>query len=160
MHGAPGSQNGWNHSGQSGTAKWLNGPDGERWGQRALDVHNQLSQFFAQPRYKNVVTMYGLVNEPMMLKLEIEPVLEWTTKAAELVSKNGIRQHIVFGDGFLLLSRWKTMLQDTGHNFVLDTHQYTIFNNDLVRLKHQEKLEFVCKDWVKLIKDSNTKGTG
>ncbi|KAL1960383.1 hypothetical protein VTO42DRAFT_8343 [Malbranchea cinnamomea] len=160
MHGVPGSQNGWNHSGRSGVANWLNGTDGELWGQRSLDVHNQLSQFFAQPRYKNVITMYGLANEVMMLRLEIEPVLEWTKKAAEIVEKNGMKQYIVFADGFLRLSKWKTMLQDTGYNLLLDTHQYTIFNTDLIKKGHQEKLEFVCEGWTDLISESNDKETG
>jgi glucan 1,3-beta-glucosidase len=64
LHGAPGSQNGWNHSGRQGMARWLNGTDGDLNGDRTIDVHKQVATFFSQPRYKNVVTMYGLVNEP------------------------------------------------------------------------------------------------
>ncbi|EEP76294.1 hypothetical protein UREG_01143 [Uncinocarpus reesii 1704] len=160
MHGVPGSQNGWNHSGRQGAIGWLNGTDGDKNAQRALDIHDQLSKFFAQPRYKNVVTIYGLANEPLLLKLDIEPVLDWTKKAAEIVSKNGMKQYIVFGDGFLKLSKWKTILQDTGYNFLLDTHQYTIFNTALVSLTHKKKLEFVCDGWVELISESNSKNTG
>ena len=158
LHAAPGSQNGWNHSGHEDKINWLNGTDGDLNAQRSLDIHDQLSQFFAQPRYKNVIAMYGLVNEPMMLKLEIEPVLDWTTKAADIVTKNGMNQSIVFGDGFLKLSKWTTILQDTDSNLVLDTHQYTIFNSDLIKLTHQEKLEFVCDKWTDLISDSNSGG--
>ncbi|QVM07261.1 hypothetical protein D8B26_001964 [Coccidioides posadasii str. Silveira] len=160
LHGLPGSQNGWNHSGRHGAIGWLNGPDGDKNAQRSLDIHDQLSKFFAQPRYKNVVTLYGLANEPLMLKLPIEPVIDWTKKAAEIVEKNGMKQHIVFGDGFLKLSKWKTILQDTGHSLLLDTHQYTIFNTELIGLEHKKKLEFVCDGWVELLSDSNSKGTG
>ncbi|WEW58141.1 glucan 1,3-beta-glucosidase [Emydomyces testavorans] len=160
LHALPGSQNGWNHSGRQGPIGWLNGTDGNKNAQRALDIHDQLSKFFAQPRYKNVVTIYGLANEPLMLKLDIEPVLDWTTKAAETVEKNGMKQYLVFGDGFLKLSKWTTILQNTGHKFILDTHQYTIFNTDLIGLPHKKKLEFVCDGWVQLIGDSNSKGTG
>lgn len=160
LHGGPGSQNGWNHSGKHGTANWLNGTDGDKWGQRSLDLHDQLSKFFAQPRYKNVVALYGLMNEPMMLKMKIEPVLEWTTKAAKIIDGNGMKQHIVFADGFLKLSKWKTMLQDTGYNLVLDTHQYTIFNTDLITMTHTKKVNFVCDGWTDLIGDSNSKKEG
>lgn len=158
MHAAPGSQNGWNHSGHESKVNWLNGTDGDRNANRTLDIHDQLSQFFAQPRYKNVVTMYGLVNEPMMLKLKIEDVIDWTTKAAKIITKNGMNQSIVFGDGFLKLSKWTKMLQDSDYNLVLDTHQYTIFNSDLIKMSHQDKLELVCDKWTKLIGDSNKGG--
>lgn len=160
LHGLPGSQNGWNHSGRQGQIGWLNGTDGEKNAQRSLELHDQLSKFFAQPRYKNVIAIYGLANEPLLLKLEIEPVIEWTQKAATIAEKNGIKQFLAFGDGFLKLSKWKTILQDTGHQFLLDTHQYTIFNTDLIGLKHKRKIEFVCDGWVELINDSNSKGSG
>ncbi|GBF65674.1 glucan 1,3-beta-glucosidase [Trichophyton mentagrophytes] len=160
LHGVPGSQNGWNHSGRQGEIKWLKGDDGAKWGQRALDLHDQLSKFFAQPRYKNVIALYGLANEPMMLKLDIEPVLDWTTKAADIVGGNGMKQKIVFGDGFLKLSKWSSILQNTGHDLIIDTHQYTIFNADLIKLTHKKKLEFVCDSWVDLITKSSTKGSG
>ncbi|KAI1941494.1 hypothetical protein LOZ57_005622 [Ophidiomyces ophidiicola] len=161
LHGAPGSQNGWNHSGRQGQIRWLNGTDGSKNAQRTLDIHDQLSKFFAQPRYENVITLYGLVNEPLLLKLDIEPVLDWTTKAAGIVKNNGMKdQYVVFGDGFLKLSKWKTILQNTGYNLLLDTHQYTIFNTDLVGLKQKKKLEFVCDGWVDLISKSNSKEAG
>ena len=66
LHGAPGSQNGWNHSGRQGAIGWLNGTDGDLNAQRTIDIHKQLTTFFTQPRYKNIITMYGLVNEPRM----------------------------------------------------------------------------------------------
>jgi glucan 1,3-beta-glucosidase len=160
LHSLPGSQNGWNHSGRQGPIGWLNGPDGGLNSQRSLDIHDQLSQFFAQPRYKNVVTIYGLVNEPMMLTLDTAAVLDWTTKAISIVRRNGMDQLIAFSDGFLILSRWATMLQGVDDHLLLDTHQYTIFNTAQVGLKHAEKVELVCRGWVSLISDSNTKVKG
>ena len=160
IHGLPGSQNGWNHSGRQGDIGWLYGPDGDLNAQRALDMHDQLSQFFAQPRYKNVVTIYGLCNEPKMIDLPIEAVLDWTTEAVEMIRKNGMEQLVAFGDGFLLLTKWKTMLQDVDDKMLLDTHQYTIFNTAQIGLPHEEKLDLVCDGWVPMLKKSSTKGTG
>ncbi|KAK2783044.1 hypothetical protein FQN52_000489 [Onygenales sp. PD_12] len=160
MHGVPGSQNGWNHSGRQGQIGWLEGDDGDTHAQRALDIHSQLSKFFAQDRYKNVLTIYGLANEPMMLKLDIEAVINWNTEAIKLIRNNGMKQYIAFGDGFLNLKKWKTMMQDIDDNLLLDTHQYTVFNTAQVGMTHKEKLELACDGWVELLKDSNTKGTG
>lgn len=55
LHALPGSQNGWNHSGRQGDIGWLNGPNGDENAKRSLDIHDRLSQFFAQDRYKNIV---------------------------------------------------------------------------------------------------------
>jgi glucan 1,3-beta-glucosidase len=159
LHGAPGSQNGWNHSGRQGAIGWLNGTDGDLNAQRTLDIHNQLSKFFAQPRYQNVVTMYGLVNEPRMVSLDTTKVIDWTEKAITLIRDNKIKAILVFGDGFLGLDNWKGQLQ--GHtNLLLDVHQYVIFNNDQIVLKHSDKLNFACKGWTAQMVRSQNKQTG
>lgn len=160
LHGLPGSQNGWNHSGRQGQANWLNGTDGELNAQRSLDIHDRLSKFFAQPRYKNIVTIYGLANEPRMLNLPIKPVLEWTKEAAELVRKNGVEAFIAFHDGFLNLDKWQHMLKDGPEDMLLDTHQYTIFNMDLIALTHRGKIELACEQWLPMMKKVNSPTNG
>ncbi|EGC49435.1 beta-glucosidase [Histoplasma capsulatum var. duboisii H88] len=161
LHGVQGSQNGWNHSGRQGSIGWLEGNDGTKNGDRSLETHKQLATFFAQERYKNVVTIYGLANEPMMLKLDIEAVINWNTKAISIIRESGLKDaKIAFGDGFLNLEKWKTIMQDVDDNLLLDTHQYTVFNTGQVGLPHRKKLDFVCEAWVNLITKSNTKGTG
>lgn len=156
VHGLPGSQNGWNHSGRQGSIGWLHGSDGDLHAKRAMEMHDQLSKFFAQPRYENVIAIYGLCNEPKMIDIPIRPVLEWNTEAVKMIRKNGMDQLISFGDGFLLLSKWKTMLQDVDDKMLLDTHQYTIFNNAQIGLSHERKLDLVCSDWVPMLRDSSS----
>lgn len=160
LHGIPGSQNGWNHSGHQGPIGWLNGTDGNLNRQRSLEIHDQLSQFFAQPRYKNIVTIYGLANEPKMLSLPIADVLNWTIEATELVQKNGIKAWVVFGDGFLNLSKWKAMLKNGPAKMMLDTHQYTIFNTGQLGLTPENKIKLVCNDWVGMIGQVNSATAG
>lgn len=159
LHAVPGSQNGWNHSGRQGPIGWLNGTDGALNGQRSLDIHNQLSTFFAQDRYKNVVTIYGLVNEPKMTMLPIADVLTWTTNAIQIVRKNGIQQTISFGDGFLGLPNWQGKLQGIA-NLVMDAHQYVIFNVDQIAFTHQNKLNFACSGWTAQMVQSSNPATG
>ncbi|KAF2735827.1 glycoside hydrolase [Polyplosphaeria fusca] len=159
LHGAPGSQNGWNHSGKQGVIGWLNGTDGDLNAQRTIDIHGQLSQFFSQPRYKNIVTMYGILNEPRNVDLDTDAVLKWTEKAISTIRKNNITGVLVFGDGFMGLDKWQGKLQDDD-NLLLDVHQYVIFNVDQLSLDHTDKLNFACQGWKQQSKRSMDKTTG
>lgn len=64
LHAVPGSQNGWNHSGKFGTINFLNGPMGIANAQRTLDYIRILAEFISQPQYRDVVPMFGIINEP------------------------------------------------------------------------------------------------
>ncbi|KAK4635300.1 putative glucan 1,3-beta-glucosidase D [Fulvia fulva] len=159
LHGAPGSQNGWNHSGRQGTIGWLNGTDGTTNGDRTIDIHKQLSAFFTQPRYKNIVTMYGLVNEPRMVELDQSTVLTWTSKAIDAVRGNNFTGIVVFGDGFMGLDNWQGKLTNE-KNLLLDVHQYVIFNVDQIVLNHHDKINFACGGWTQQALRSQNTATG
>lgn len=159
LHAVPGSQNGWNHSGRQGSINWINGPDGAANAQRSLDIHDQLSKFFSQPRYANIVTLYGLVNEPKMIAIPVSAVNSWTVSAASIVRKNGFKGAIVFGDGFLGLDKWKGQLSGV-QNAAVDVHDYTIFNTDQIAFPHREKAKFACAGWGSQIQKSMDTSTG
>ena len=159
LHALPGSQNGWNHSGRQGAIGWLNGTDGALNAQRSLDLHTQLSTFFAQPRYQNVITIYGLVNEPKMISLSQSAVVDWTTSAAQIVRKGGMNQTIAFGDGFLGIDKWQGQLQGIS-GLVLDAHEYTIFDPNLIVLNHTAKVQYACTGWTGQMKLSEDTTTG
>ena len=159
LHAVPGSQNGWNHSGRQGAIGWINGTDGSLNAQRSVDIHNQLSTFFAQPRYDNVIGIYGLLNEPRMTLLPIQPVLDWTTTVVSNARQNGIKQTIAFGDGFLGLPNWQGKLQGI-EGLVMDAHQYVIFNVQQIAFTHQTKINFACSGWSAQMKQSINVATG
>ncbi|CAJ0547987.1 Ff.00g047410.m01.CDS01 [Fusarium sp. VM40] len=159
LHGIPGSQNGWNHSGRWGSIGWLNGKDGSQNAQRALDIHDRLSKFFAQPRYKNIISHYGLANEPRMTSLKTTDVIQWTENAYKIVRKNGVKALVVFGDGFMGLENWQGLM--TGYDdMVLDVHQYVIFNENQIDFTHQKKVEYACDGWTEQAEISMDRSTG
>ena len=160
LHSVPGSQNGWAHSGHQGDIGWILGADGSTNAQRSLDIHKQLSQFFAQDRYKNVVTIYGLVNEPKMLVIPPQSVLDWNQQAIKIVRGNGIQQQIVFGDGFLSLDSWDNVFHGVDDKLVMDTHQYQIFNTGQLKMRHQDKINLACSGWTGLMVAANNPQTG
>ncbi|KAL7622091.1 hypothetical protein AAE478_007593 [Parahypoxylon ruwenzoriense] len=159
LHGIPGSQNGWNHSGRQGVVNWLNGTNGDLNSRRSLDVHDRLTKFFAQDRYKNIITFYGLGNEPRMVSLSADAVVSWTSDAYDAVRRNGMAANVVFGDGFMGLGNWQGKL--TGRDgLVLDVHQYVIFNNDQIKYTHQEKVRYACSGWTQQTQLSMDTSTG
>ncbi|GKT46558.1 putative glucan endo-1,3-beta-glucosidase [Colletotrichum spaethianum] len=159
VHGLPGSQNGWNHSGRQGVIGWLNGTDGATNAQRSLDMHDRLSKFFAQDRYKNIIAFYGLANEPRNVDLNNADVVSWTEQAYKLVKGNGIGGIVVFGDGFMGLANWQGKL--TGHSdLALDVHQYVIFNTDQIVYTHKKKVEYACSGWTEQTEQSMDTSTG
>uniref|UniRef100_A0A060T6J2 glucan 1,3-beta-glucosidase n=1 Tax=Blastobotrys adeninivorans TaxID=409370 RepID=A0A060T6J2_BLAAD len=161
FHSLPGGQNGWNHSGRQGFPHWLNGTEGEKYGNDSLDMHRQLAEFFSQDRYKNVVTMYGLVNEPKLETLNKTVVTQWTKDAYKIVRDKGFNGTIVFNDGFLGATAWKGIFpEDEYPNLLLDLHQYTIFDKDLIKFSHNAKVNFACDNWGQVLNSSTSNMTG
>jgi len=73
LHAIPGSQNGWNHSGKGrANIGWLGGPMGYANAQRALDYIRIIAEFISQPQYKDVVPMFGILNEPRTAGFGVE----------------------------------------------------------------------------------------
>jgi glucan 1,3-beta-glucosidase len=160
LHSVPGGANGWNHSGRLGKMDWLSRTAaGEQYGKDTLDIHNQLSEFFAQPRYRNVVTMYGLVNEPRMTRLDPTDVIAWSEEAYKVVRNNGYEGYIIFGDGFRGVESWKGAF-DGYDGMVMDVHQYVIFNVNQISLTHTSKIDFACNAWGNQVATSVNPSTG
>ncbi|KAH8174897.1 cellulase (glycosyl hydrolase family 5) domain-containing protein [Sarocladium implicatum] len=154
LHGLPGSQNGWNHSGRSGKINFLKGAKGDINAQRALDIHERLSKFFAQDRYKNVIAFYGLANEPARA-LDSDKVEEWTKKAVDIVLKNKVHGAPVFSEGLLGLSAWEGKFGEYKKSkLVVDVHQYTIFDTNLLILKPADRVTFACDKFAEQSSDS------
>ncbi|KAI9727059.1 MAG: hypothetical protein M1834_008527 [Cirrosporium novae-zelandiae] len=146
LHALPGSQNGWSHSGHQGVVGWLNGTDGTLNAQRSLEIHNKLTTFFAQDRYKNLVTLYGVANEPKMMRLDVSKVLNWTENVVTTARSNGLDSYIVFGDGFLGLDNWQGRFEGI-NKLILDVHQYLIFNVAQIVYTHEKKVSYACSGW-------------
>lgn len=110
LHTAPGSQNGWNHSGKAGLIGFLNGTEGEVNGERTLQIATEMIRFFDKPEWSNVVPIFGVLNEPAMMVLPAEKVKSWYEQ-----SYNAIRKllgpargpQLTYHDGFLPLNSWQ-----------------------------------------------------
>ncbi len=144
LHGAPGSQNGWDHSGRVGPINWPNDP------QNILETLRVLESF-AQ-KYGRHPALYGieLLNEPRD-KVPLGILQQFYQDAY-----GRLRQHldprvaIVFHDSFRPLA-WKKFMQEPAFsNVILDTHLYQCFDEAARGRTAQEQLSFAINRKVAL----------
>ncbi|CAK5270365.1 unnamed protein product [Mycena citricolor] len=132
LHSLPGSQNGWNHSGRLGSYNVIYGPMGLANAQRALDYIRVLSEFISQPEYSNVVTMFGIMNEPQGNQIGLQQLSSFYYEAyKEVRLASGFGQGngpmVSLHNGFLYpLSKFSGMF-DGADRVSLDYHPYLCF---------------------------------
>ena len=56
---------GYNHSGKGGQINFLRGTMGLANAQRMLNYIRIFTEFFSQPEWKNIIVMFGIMNEPI-----------------------------------------------------------------------------------------------
>lgn len=156
LHTAPGSQNGWNHSGRLGTINVLLGPMGYANAQRLADYVRIIAEFISQPQYRDVVTMFGVLNEPGnaigqdVLESYYSELYQIIRTAGGTGQGNG--PFISYHDGFFTRAQWAGYLPGADR-IALDTHPYMCFdaqsNNPMSTYATRP-----CDSWGKLVNDS------
>ncbi|EIW63161.1 glycoside hydrolase [Trametes versicolor FP-101664 SS1] len=132
LHTIPGSQNGYNHSGKLGSLNWLNGPMGLANAERSLDYIRTIVEFISQPEYKDVVQIFGILNEPFLPTIGRAPIESFYLRVYEMVREitgtgEGNGPMISFHDGFDALKNWANFLPGADR-IVIDDHPYFAFD--------------------------------
>ncbi|CAE6475138.1 unnamed protein product [Rhizoctonia solani] len=144
VHGAPGSQNGYDNSGQRmGMPQWHTNPANVN---RTLDVVAWLAQTFGGPEYANVVTMIQLMNEPAGFYPDLLSVLkDYYQRSYWVIRPTSDHLLIALHDGFQPISTWSTSTDvPNPANTIMDTHIYQIFNDPQVVMSWDDKLKATC----------------
>ncbi|KAF9192494.1 hypothetical protein BGZ49_003417, partial [Haplosporangium sp. Z 27] len=117
LHAAPGSQNGWNHSGRAGKIGWLDGTaQGEKNAARTIEYMKKLLTLLKDPGMVHVSPMYGILNEPAIFMLDSVRVKAWYGEAyAALRNITGPGQGpwAVLHDGFLGMQAWEGFMPNS-----------------------------------------------
>ncbi|KAI0333479.1 glycoside hydrolase [Cubamyces sp. BRFM 1775] len=132
LHTVPGSQNGYNHSGRSGPINFLNGFMGIANAQRTMDYIRYIAEFISQKEYQDVVTMFGIINEPLLGIIGRDQLTRFYLQAHDMIrdiTGIGNGAYIVIHDGFQSPESWKDFLPGSDR-IVLDTHPYVAFGGD------------------------------
>ncbi|WVQ82333.1 hypothetical protein IAT38_004461 [Cryptococcus sp. DSM 104549] len=152
LHGAPGSQNGFDNSGHRGDAEWATDSNNVL---RTKNVVNTLAQKYSDPQYYGVVTALALLNEPATFLND--QLLDTTRQywydaygAARYPwasdgngDKSGLA--IVIHDGFQDISTYDNYMNYPEYeDVILDTHNYQVFSDDFVSWNWDQHIAGAC----------------
>ncbi|KAF9269496.1 glycoside hydrolase [Marasmius fiardii PR-910] len=134
LHTVPGSQNDWNHSGRRGSVNFLHGPMGWANAQRTLEIVRTIAEFISQKEYRDVVTMFGFINEPRAVIIGQDPIASFYAQAYKVIREasgqgEGNGPWVAFHDAMMTKYDWKGFLHG-GDRIALDSHPYTAFGDN------------------------------
>jgi glucan 1,3-beta-glucosidase len=136
LHGAPGSQNGWDHSGRSGEIGWYKDPNNIKETLRVLETIAQ--------KYGKHPALFGieLLNEPRN-SIPIE-ILKTFYQDAYPRIRNYVDPNVavVFHDSFRAMAWQNFMKQPDYSNVIIDTHLYQSFSDEDRQRTLQEQIIF------------------
>lgn len=143
LHGAPGSQNGQDHSGKAGSTKWTRRANLDQ----TLQIIEQLCQCYGTHQ-----ALWGieLLNEPGW-KISHRTLRTFYDKGYDIVRRLcGEQVVVVFSDAFKPLA-WNTFMANPKYqNITLDTHLYQCFGPFDKALSIQGHLDKTQNDWALL----------
>jgi glucan 1,3-beta-glucosidase len=121
LHGAPGSQNGEMHSGESGPTGWAEQPTN-------IEISLQTIKRLAE-RYKSSAALLGieLLNEPSMTIPRAQLTTYYKQGYKLIRALCGPRTWVVFSDRFQPRNWWWLLHWPLHRNAVQDNHHYQIF---------------------------------
>ncbi|KAJ6264381.1 Glucan 1,3-beta-glucosidase [Drechslerella dactyloides] len=138
LHGAPGSQNGFDNSGLRDQTNWQYGNNV----QITLDVLSQIAQKYAKPAYQDVVVAIELLNEPGP-NLNMDQLgrfyMDGFGKVREVSDT-----FVTFSDAFKPPNSWNGLLSGPGNNVIVDHHRYQMFSEAEVTRALNTQISVAC----------------
>lgn len=155
LHGAPGSQNGLDHSGHAGELNWHEPMNLAR----TISVLEKIAEKYGSLKYADVVHAIELVNEPVSDDYhELWITKGWTEVAYEAVrsSLENKKVHIVMQDAYMGSEDWIDVVNDAvdrlnrypsrhRSDFAIDSHMYQVFEPEDLEMTQPEHIKKVCR---------------
>lgn len=139
IHGAPGSQNGFDNSGLRDHLDWQNGNNVDT----TLSVIGK-----AVDRYKDnkAVTAIELLNEPLGPSLDMNKIKQFFQDGYQQVRDETPSTGVVIHDAFQPIGSFNDFMQPNDYwNVILDHHQYQVFNVDQLKLDGNGHVQAACQ---------------
>jgi len=142
LHGAPGSQNGFDNSGRRGPIEWQSGTNNVA---QTLVAIKMLNDRYAGD--SDVVPGFELVNEPLGPELDMDAVKQFYWDGYGNLRINEPFPAVMIHDAFEdIVSFWNSFMDiaSGAYNVILDTHIYQVFNDAQVALTPAEHIAQAC----------------
>lgn len=120
LHGAPGSQNGFDNSGRKGAVGWGGGDTVAQ----TLNAVRILAERYAGNT--GVVTAIELMNEPLPPGVNLETLRQFYNDGFGTIRGINGDTAVVLSDAFQGASAWNGFMP--GNNIIIDTHIYQVFD--------------------------------
>jgi len=140
LHGAPGSQNGFDNSGQRGSADWASNATNVP---RTLDIIRYIASELGE-----MVNVIELLNEPAGWVSDIDTAIGpyWQDGYQVVREAAGNGNQVMIGDAFLGVQNWENFLMPPkAQDVIMDYHQYQIFNYDQLALSEAQHINASCQ---------------
>lgn len=134
LHGAAGSQNGFDNSGRYGPISWTQGDTVEH-------TKNVLNKIRDDHASHPAVAAIELLNEPMGSALNMDTVRQFYMDGWGNLESSNVA--IVIHDAFQGATNWNSWGSGMW-NLMLDTHHYEIFDNGQVAMSPSEHVSTAC----------------
>ncbi|KAF2471120.1 glycoside hydrolase [Lindgomyces ingoldianus] len=145
LHGAPGSQNGYDNSGERlANPTWQSGDTVKQ----TLQVLKTISEKYAQTKYQDVVIGIQLLNEPLIVKLNEAGVRQFYRDGFGQV-RTVSDTPVILHDGFKPPNTWNTFLtpsDNNAQNVAIDHHEYQVFSPEQVAMQPWQHRQAVCNN--------------
>lgn len=146
MHGAPGSQNGFDNSGQRlDKPGWQQGDTVDR----TLSALRQIQEIYGQPKWDNTVAAIEALNEPLDPALDPEVTRQFHRDAYGNQREISQSRVFMFHDGFQNTNTFNGFLDYSdadAQGVVIDHHEYSCFRDDLVAMQPWQHRQHVCNN--------------
>lgn len=149
LHGAAGSQNGFDNSGLRDT---INFPSDDTNLQMTLTTIKYLLNKYSQTQYIDTVIGIELINEPLGPSMDLNKLKYDYLKPAYDYLRNEVGntdQIVVVHDAFVSNDNWNDFLAgEEGYGVVLDHHHYQVFSSGELERSIDDHVSVAC-DWAK-----------
>lgn len=155
LHGAPGSQNGNDHSGRAGPIGFFTDENI----MRAVGVIGQIARWSAAPEWRDTVSAIQLLNEPVLwddFNNRLNRLKDYYGLAYHEVRKYNDVAVVVVHDAFIDAYNWFYFRTLPEYYWVmLDTHLYQVFGDNWGSMSCAQHHQYPCSYRDRLLESNN-----
>ncbi|EEB06132.1 glucan 1,3-beta-glucosidase [Schizosaccharomyces japonicus yFS275] len=141
LHGAPGSQNGFDNSGKKGDIGFQKGNTVDR----TVEILEYIIKKYTGSDYVDTVIGIETLNEPLASDLDLDGLKEFNAAVYSKLYSTYSNVATVFHDGYISMSNWNDgMVDPSSSGIVMDTHQYFVFSSNDCNETFENELSSVC----------------